>query len=636
MHLETPVQEHPVDLVGAYATADGITRLQDQDVDPGVLEVAGAGEAGEPCSDDGDALGLGHPLNLGVDNPHGLRRPGLLRLMDDFKVCGFEIGELLGFGATGEVWAARELATGETVALKRLRPGAGPGAVEALGREARLLASLTTPYVVRLREVIGEGPETVLVLDHAAGGSLSALLRRRGSLSPGEVVTVVVPLAQALAAAHDRGIVHGDVSPSNVLFTADGMPLLSDLGVARLIGDERETEATAEYADPRLAGAAPDAGSDVWALGALAHHLLCGSPPHEGDTVADVLASGADPARAPLGLLAPTAPRPLVSAIEQALTPDLADRPSARALALAMQRAQTAEPVRLAGAGPAASASPAPVEAARAARRPVPPLEPAASGSAPSPAPSPSPSPSAARDVLGGAPPPRDLRQTHHVARPAAPEPPVQARRQILSPWALASVGVVAVLLAGGMAWAFLGGGTTPREALPPVESSITGTPSPLSSRSTATSSTPAIDAPSDLRTSTTPVPAPLDRRWTPVLDELDQQREAAYADADPARLLQVYATGFPAQEADAARLGELARAGMSAVGVRHDLQVVRVRESDEGRVALSVTDVLRSHRLVDASGATLEDRPGRGERNFVVVLVQEPAGWRIAAVKPA
>lgn len=95
--------------------------------------------------------------------------------MSAWALPGFEVEELLGFGATGEVWRARERATGEAVALKRLRAGADAAALGALHREAALLRSLDTPYVVRQRAVIDD----VLVLDHAAGGSLAALLVRR-------------------------------------------------------------------------------------------------------------------------------------------------------------------------------------------------------------------------------------------------------------------------------------------------------------------------------------------------------------------------------------------------------------------------------------------------------------------------
>lgn len=277
-----------------------------------------------------------------------------------WSLPGYDVQALLGFGATGEVWRARELATGDTVALKRLREGADPAAVEALRREASLLRGLDTPYVVRLRTVLGSGADAVLVLDHAEGGSLATLLARRGPLEPGEVVTIGGPLAQALAAAHSRGLVHGDVTPSNVLFTADGMPLLSDLGLARVAGERlASVDGTAEYVDPAVAaGGEPDAAADVWALAAVCHHLLAGAPPHEGAEPGAVLSAAASGARAPLGLLAPSAPRALVEAVEAGLARDPAARPDAAAFAALLRRAHAAAPVRLTGGLPAAGPVP--------------------------------------------------------------------------------------------------------------------------------------------------------------------------------------------------------------------------------------------------------------------------------------
>ncbi|MBC7373558.1 MAG: serine/threonine protein kinase, partial [Frankiales bacterium] len=273
-----------------------------------------------------------------------------------WSLPGYDVEAMIGFGATGEVWRAREVATGDTVALKRLREGADPTALETLRREATLLRTLVSPHVVRLRGVIGD----VLVLDHAPGGSLAALLHRRGCLDAGEVVTIGVAIASALVEAHALGLVHGDVTPANVLFTEQGMPLLADLGVARVAGEVRTgVDGTAEYVDPAVAaGGEPDAAADVWALAAVCHHLLAGTPPHDGDSPDEVLSAAVEGVRVPLAILAGTAPVELVAAIEAGLAQDPQDRPSAMQLRSLLRRAHATAPVQLAAgpAGPSASA----------------------------------------------------------------------------------------------------------------------------------------------------------------------------------------------------------------------------------------------------------------------------------------
>ena len=112
------------------------------------------------------------------------------------------------------------------------------------GRRARprCWAKLDHPHLVRLIEVVhqprrGGAARVALVLELLEGGSLAALLARRGRLRPGEVVTTIAPVAAALAHAHANGVVHGDLSPGNIVFTAEGRPVLTDLGVARVLGE---------------------------------------------------------------------------------------------------------------------------------------------------------------------------------------------------------------------------------------------------------------------------------------------------------------------------------------------------------------------------------------------------------------
>lgn len=355
-----------------------------------------------------------------------------------FDVPGYDVGGLLGAGATAEVWHGVERASADAVALKRARAGVDPA---PLHREAEVLAAVASPYVVRLRAVVGD----VLVLDLAAGGSLAALLERRGALAPAEVVTVAAPLASALAVVHAAGLVHGDVSPGNVLFTADGMPLLGDLGGAHPPGGAPVLRATAEYVDPVVAGGGPPgAASDVWALGAVCHHLLTGAPPFAGETVDEVLSGAVAGRRAPLGLLAPGATRALVTVVEAALSLDPQHRPTAAALASALLQAQAAEPVRL--QGPRTSAE-------------VPPLRPT--------------------HLVPDLSPP-----------PAAADPGVGRRRRRPSAAVLGGAVLVAGLLALGLTWALSGADPAaglPVLRIPPAAASL----APPSASSPAPSGVP-------------------------------------------------------------------------------------------------------------------------------------------------
>lgn len=238
--------------------------------------------------------------------------------MGDWVVPGYDLQELLGFGGAGEVWRARQRSSGATVALRRVA-GGDRELLARIRAAATVVRSLPTPHLVRLRTTTRAGREDALVLDHADGGSLEALLARRRRVEPGEVVTVVAPLAEALAQAHAHDLVHGRVRASSVLLTADGRPLLDGLGLTCLHDADDTLDPTG----------ALGAAADVWALGALGHRLLTGDEP--GET--------------PLAELAPAAPLPLVRAIEAALAFDPAERPAAHDLAAALLVACPARPL---------------------------------------------------------------------------------------------------------------------------------------------------------------------------------------------------------------------------------------------------------------------------------------------------
>ena len=252
-------------------------------------------------------------------------------------VPGFLIGARLGVGSTGSVWRAMAATGGPEVAIKVVR--ASPDAE----REVAVLRAVSHPHVVRLHQaVVLDDGRLALVLDLVDGPTLAAVVAQRGHLSPGEVVTLIVPLAQAVADLHADGVQHGDLAPGNVLLDRTGRPVLTDLGTPRITGEPRdEVFGTAGYVDPMvLVGGRADEMSDVYGLGALAWLALIGAPPESAAL------------RVPLADLAPSAPLSLVEVIEAAVDPDPARRPGPAALASALHEACEPAPVWMSGSGP--------------------------------------------------------------------------------------------------------------------------------------------------------------------------------------------------------------------------------------------------------------------------------------------
>lgn len=263
-------------------------------------------------------------------------------------IPGFVPVRELGRGGSAAVWLAMEQRSGNSFAVKclGLKPETeDPGkAKSSMLREVHLLSRLDHEHLVKVRGVVRlAGPSDGglgLIMDYAPGGSLGELVSSRGRLSVGETVTILTPLAQALAYLHHQGMTHSDVSPGNVLFTAQGKPLLSDVGVSRVVGD---TAGVPDSGTPGFADPAPMVGEraelqperDTYALAALGWYCLTGSAP---DTAAR---------RPPLTLLVPAVPAALAVAIEAGLHPDGHQRPSAAELGIAVYRSAAPEAVDL-------------------------------------------------------------------------------------------------------------------------------------------------------------------------------------------------------------------------------------------------------------------------------------------------
>lgn len=265
-------------------------------------------------------------------------------------MAGYSTGRLLGSGGSASVWLATEQRTGREVALKCFREPGGTASgralnADAIRREIRILSVLDHQHLVRAHSAVvpsaGAGAGTAaLIMDYAPGGSLAGLVAARGRIGVGETVTVLTPIAQALAYLHGKGFTHSDVSPGNVLFTVHGKPLLSDVGLARMLGDPAAAgpAGTPGFQDPApvdavRAGLQPE--RDVYSVAALGWFCLTGRAP----------ARTLD--RMPLSLLVPEVPADLAAILEAGLSEDRRLRPTAAALATAVYRSAAAAPLDL-------------------------------------------------------------------------------------------------------------------------------------------------------------------------------------------------------------------------------------------------------------------------------------------------
>lgn len=197
------------------------------------------------------------------------------------SVPGLTILRCLGEGAYGSVWQAREKNTGKLVAVKVYSHRGGLD-WSLLSREVEKLALLyTSRNIVGLLEVGWDSDPPYYVMEYLERGSLAGLLAD-GPLPVREAIRIAKGILQALLHAHGSGILHCDLKPANVLLDADLEPRLCDFGQSRLSYEQAPALGTLFYMAPEQADlkAVPDARWDVYALGAVLYHLICGTPPH--------------------------------------------------------------------------------------------------------------------------------------------------------------------------------------------------------------------------------------------------------------------------------------------------------------------------------------------------------------------
>ncbi|WP_216843848.1 serine/threonine-protein kinase [Phytoactinopolyspora alkaliphila] len=197
----------------------------------------------------------------------------------------------IGSGGMGEVWRATDQVLNRTVAVKVMRPQfvAQPGFAQRFLAEARAMATIKHPAVVDIYDYQGDSSSAFLVMELVEGEPLSHRLRQAGRMDSAFTTALVAQTAEALQAAHDKGIVHRDVKPANLLVTPDGRIVLTDFGIARS-GSSAQLTATGEVigtpsylAPEQVLGHRATPQSDMYALGVVAYECLTGRPPFDGD-----------------------------------------------------------------------------------------------------------------------------------------------------------------------------------------------------------------------------------------------------------------------------------------------------------------------------------------------------------------
>ncbi len=224
------------------------------------------------------------------------------------RIGVYEVGVMIGAGGMGEVYRARDTKLARDVAFKVL-PGdlaSDPERLARFQREARVLAALNHPHIGAIHGFEESSGVVALVLELIEGPTLAERIAR-GALTVGDALKIARQIAEALDAAHERGVIHRDLKPANIKLTSDGQVKVLDFGLAKFArapnlshAPPTETLATSEgaifgtpsYMSPEQArGLAVDKRTDIWAFGCVLYEMLCGREAFPGRTLSDRLAA---------------------------------------------------------------------------------------------------------------------------------------------------------------------------------------------------------------------------------------------------------------------------------------------------------------------------------------------------------
>jgi serine/threonine protein kinase len=268
------------------------------------------------------------------------------------KLGEYRLADVLGTGGYGEVYVGKPT-TGRNVAIKVLDAVhvRDDDAIERFKREAQTARRLEHPSIVRVIDVGSSRGRHYLVMELVSGGSLHKLLRRDDP-DPARVLAVLSDAAQALAFAHEQGVVHRDVKPANILLTRAGRAKVADFGLARAIDQSSMTTegkliGTATYMSPEQArGARATSAADVYSMGVMIYQAITGRLPFESDSHLGFLYQHAE-IEPPRPEVRPPFPAALGKLALECLAKDPAARPTMARVAERLGSASLVRPHRV-------------------------------------------------------------------------------------------------------------------------------------------------------------------------------------------------------------------------------------------------------------------------------------------------
>ncbi|HUG05416.1 MAG TPA: serine/threonine-protein kinase [Candidatus Limnocylindria bacterium] len=237
----------------------------------------------------------------------------------------YQISQPLGTGGSSQVYLAKDTALNREVAIKVLDTAAAADATlrRMFVKEARSLAQLKHPGIVSVFDVGEVDNLPYIVMEYLAGGSLKARIERTGPLKAGEAARIAIEVANGLAFAHSKGIIHADLKPSNILFDTDDHAKIADFGIARTPREDAATPelyATAMYVAPeRVEGKQASVQTDVYGLGLVLYEMLVGKPPFTSTNAGVLMRDHVVRMPVPPSHLRPSLPRELDTIILKAL-----------------------------------------------------------------------------------------------------------------------------------------------------------------------------------------------------------------------------------------------------------------------------------------------------------------------------